>query len=320
MEIQYKLTQWGAKPFNWSAYNNSQMKEKTMFLELLKDICQILDDEKLAHKIFCICIKTYTNTSSRRVISELDLCKKRSCIRFVPHFNSILNYLNDAKVKRILKYLIELSALPLVQLEDKLAIDSTGFSERKYVERWSVIRQDYTKHRQYKKAHCIYGTKTNAVVSCIITEGTEADSPRFKELLDSAAKNFNIKEISADLAYSSRNNLKHAEDLGITPYIPFKKNSTGNAKGAIIWNKMYKYFKENPEEFEEHYHKRSNAESGFFMIKQRFGDHICTKGILSQTNEVLAKILCHNICVLIQEIFLSNLYFDFSICAKSHGA
>ena len=56
------------------------------------------------------------------------------------------------------------------------------------------------------------------------------------------------------------------------------------------------------------------------MIKQRFGDYINTKIDLSQTNEILAKILCHNICVLIQEIFLSNLEIDFLICAdKCHA-
>ena len=118
------------------------------------------------------------------------------------------------------------------------------------------------------------------------------------------------------MAYSSRENLKYSEELNITPYIPFKKNAKGNSRGAMIWNKMFKHFKNNKEEFMKHYHQRSNAESGFFMIKQRFGDYVNTKNDLSQSNEILAKILCHNICVLIQEIFLSNIEVDFLFCAK----
>lgn len=122
---------------------------------------------------------------------------------------------------------------------------------------------------------------------------------------------------SPSCGYSSRKNMKYADQLGITPFIPFKKNAKGTPRGARVWSKMYKYFKHNREEFLKHYHQRSNAESGFFMIKQRFGDFVNTKNDLSQTNEILAKILCHNICVLIQEIFLSNLDFDFILCKEA---
>ncbi len=319
---QRRLDEWGIiiKPFDWRAYNNSQTREKIMLIELLSDLCKILDNEKLAHKIFCICMKTYINTSSRRVISELELCKRKEWIRYVPHFNSVLNFFNDRQVKRALNHLIELSALPLAQLEKQFCIDSTGFSERKYIERWSTIRQDFSRHQSYRKAHCIYGAYSNIIVSAIITEGTASDSLRFKDLLSNAAKNFNVEEVSADLAYSSRENLKHAEQLGITPYVPFKKNAVGTSKGAHIWSKMYKYFKNNPEEFLKHYHQRSNSEAGFFMIKQRFGDFVRTKTEMSQTNEVLCKILCHNLCVLVQEVFLSNLDFDLFLCAKRLNA
>lgn len=154
------------------------------------------------------------------------------------------------------------------------------------------------------------------MASVIVTEGTANDSPKFKHLLDNASANFNIKEITADMAYSSRENMRYADQLGMTPFIPFKKNAKANSKGARVWNKMYKYFKENKKEFLKHYHLRSNAESGFFMIKQKFGDYVKTKNDLSQTNEILAKILVHNICILVQEIFLSDLEIDFFLCAK----
>ena len=49
-----------------------------------------------------------------------------------------------------------------------------------------------------------------------------------------------------------------------------------------------------------HYHKRSNAESAFSSMKQKFGDAVRSKSEVGQVNEVLAKCLCHNICVLIR--------------------
>jgi transposase len=63
---------------------------------------------------------------------------------------------------------------------------------------------------------------------------------------------------------------------------------------------MYHLFMFNREEFMAHYHKRSNAESVFSMVKGKFGDSVRSKSDVGQINEVLAKMLCHNICVLIR--------------------
>jgi hypothetical protein len=52
------------------------------------------------------------------------------------------------------------------------------------------------------------------------------------------------------------------------------------------------------EEFAAHYHKRSNVETAFSAIKGKFGSHVRAKSDEGQVNEVLAKVLCHNVCVL----------------------
>ncbi len=74
-------------------------------------------------------------------------------------------------------------------------------------------------------------------------------------------------------------------------------------RGSPTWKKMYHYFEFKNEEFLEHYPKRSNAETTFHMIKSKFGDSVRSKTEVAQVNEVLLKVLCHNICVVIQEIF-----------------
>ena len=58
----------------------------------------------------------------------------------------------------------------------------------------------------------------------------------------------------------------------------------------------------NRDEFLQHYHKRSNAEVVFHMIKSKFGDAVRSKTKTAQVNEILLKVLCHNICVVIQEM------------------
>ena len=52
----------------------------------------------------------------------------------------------------------------------------------------------------------------------------------------------------------------------------------------------------------KHYHQRSNCETVFHMIKSKLKDNVRSKDKVAQLNEVLLKILCHNICVVIQEM------------------
>jgi hypothetical protein len=51
------------------------------------------------------------------------------------------------------------------------------------------------------------------------------------------------------------------------------------------------------------YHKRSNVESVFSMVKAKFRGHVRSKGDVAMKNEVLAKLLCHNLCCLIMSQF-----------------
>jgi hypothetical protein len=39
------------------------------------------------------------------------------------------------------------------------------------------------------------------------------------------------------------------------------------------------------------------------IIKSKFGERIRSKINLSQTNEVLCKVLCHNLCCIIQSMY-----------------
>jgi len=95
--------------------------------------------------------------------------------------------------------------------------------------------------------------------------------------------------------------------MGNAGYIPFKVNSTGvgdhHHKFDGLWNRMWHYYNFNQAAFLEHYHKRSNVETVFSMIKAKFGGSVRAKTPTAQVNEVLCKVLCHNICVLIQSVF-----------------
>lgn len=65
---------------------------------------------------------------------------------------------------------------------------------------------------------------------------------------------------------------------------------------------MHACFTLNRDEYLTHYHKRSNVESTFSMMKRKFGDAVRNKTEVAIKNEVLAKVLCHNIVVVIHEM------------------
>ena len=101
------------------------------------------------------------------------------------------------------------------------------------------------------------------------------------------------------------------ESKGATPYIPFKSNNKPSGNGTV-WKKMFYYFHLHNEEFLEHYHKRSNAESSVQMIKSKFGDCVRSKTWTAQVNKVLCKVICHNLYCVIQEMFTLGIEADFT--------
>jgi hypothetical protein len=50
------------------------------------------------------------------------------------------------------------------------------------------------------------------------------------------------------------------------------------------------------------------------MIKGKFGDAVRSKSDIRQLNKVLCKVLCHNLCVIIQAIHESGI--DPTFCAE----
>lgn len=111
-----------------------------------------------------------------------------------------------------------------------------------------------------------------------------------------------MAEVSADKAYLAVDNLRRVLLKGAIPYIPFKVNSVPG-KNTTLWNRMLHFYLYHQEEFNAHYHKRSNVETTFSMIKAKFGERLRSKSETGQVNEALCKVLCHNLCCVIQSMY-----------------
>ena len=312
----------------WSSYNRAQQNEKDRFLVLLQDICSAIPQEPrprgrgrpsapLSERLFSVVFKVYTGFSARRFTSDVQSARQQGLIDHAPHFNSTNRYLASASLTKHLQALIELSASPLASIETDFAIDSTGFATTTY-NRWFDHKWGRERTKQdWVKTHLMCGVKTNIVTAALATNHESADIKQLPDLLKWTAKNFSIDEVSADKAYSSKRNLREIEAIGAIPYIPFKSFPMGSqGKGHrydSLWAKMWHFYSFNREEFNAHYHKRSNVETSIAMIKTKFGAGVKSKTGTAQVNEVLCKVLCHNICVLIHSFYELGIAPDFAV-------
>ena len=103
------------------------------------------------------------------------------------------------------------------------------------------------------------GVKTNIVTAVEIGDGTRHDCPQFTPLFKATARNGSrLREVSADAAYLSHENMDMVAEAGGTPYILFKSNTTA-AEGGLM-AKMFHLYNLNRDEYLSHYHKRTNVE------------------------------------------------------------
>lgn len=247
--------------------------------------------------------------SARRFDTDLRITEDYGFIKKKPHHNSVLRYLGDPALTPILKDLIVECSRPLVAIEEHFSADSTGFSAQRY-DRW--FSHKYGKEKQKKgwvKCHLVCGVRTNVVTAVEISDQYAHDSRFLPGLLETTARNFRVEEISADKAYLSTDNLEVIARLGATPYIAFKSNSIGGKGGTF--QTMYHRFKGDPGKYMDRYHQRSNVEATFSSMKRLLGSSLRSKKNIAMHNETLCKILCHNLVVLIHEMYKLGIAPDF---------
>ena len=300
-------------PQDWPNYNAAQVHEREHFQELLRDVCSTIQEPtdgkprrgrprvSLADAVFSVVHKVYSTHSGRRFSSELADAKESGLIARAPHYNTCFRHIENPALYPVLVGLIERTALPLKAVESQFAVDSTGFAYSRFV-RWFDIKYNrYANEQQWVKAHLCCGTKTNVVTAVEIHDPYTSDAPILPSLVESTAKQFDMKEVSADKGYSSSECHNAIAKCGAVPFIAFKGNATGEKGG--LFRKMFHYFQFKQQEFLQHYHRRSNVESTVSMIKTKFGDGVRSKTVVAAKNEVLCKVLCHNICCLISAMY-----------------
>lgn len=297
---------------NWPLYNRAQMQEKAIFERLVRDLCDgIVQPAQacgrrrlpLSDVIGAALTKVYAMSSGRRFMTPTMELTEKGVLSKPPHYNSVFRYLGDPALTPLLKMLIDRTSAPLKALETQFAQDGSGFSTSVY-RRYLDHRHEKKTKAEFVNAQVFVGTVTKVVVCVEVFTGRGKGTGESPHLLPMVAKavtsGWDVKEVSADKAYGSKQNRHGLAAMGVEAYIPFKDNE--GPRGTPIWERAWHLFSAEKETFLPHYHRRSNVESAFSMVKRKFGTFVRSKLPASQINEVLLKFVAHNICCLVSAI------------------
>jgi transposase len=294
---------------NWHDYNVAQETEEDRFYDLLSELCRWLVEPdrtgktgpkpyRMSDMVFIMATKVYNLKSGRRSKTPLVHAHEAGFLSRIPPPTKISSFFERADLRQAIVDLIHQSSLPMRLIETEFGPDSTGFSVSRFTQ-WVGEKYGEPSGRDWVKAHCIFGLESHIITHVEIGDRDANDCPFFKPLVQMTARNFNVQAVMADKAYLSHDNLNLVDALGGVAYIPFKSNSVEGDEDTV-WARMYGLCQFKRTEFMKKYHRRSNAETGFSMVKAKFGDAVRSRCQVAMVNEALIKCLCHNICVVHQ--------------------
>jgi hypothetical protein len=176
-----------------------------------------------------------------------------------------------------------------------LVIDSTGL--KLYGEgEWRVKVHGWAKRRTWRKLHLAVDASTQQVKAALITNKDVVDARGLPRLLKQVESP--VGRVYADGGYDSRECYRAIHERGARAVIPPRKGSVRwpdeylcdrNANlrgverhGAAGWKRRAKY------------HRRSLVETVIFRAKTLFSDRLRSRGVETQTAEVLVRCAAMN--------------------------
>jgi len=249
--------------------------------------------------LMCLLFKQYFRLSFRRAIGLLQLLKNTGCIEVkIPCFKTLDNYLIDDEIPPYLDRLVEIVSVLFRVVEKFMATDSTGASTTCFSSWYSIRVCKKSRKRDHIMVHISVGTKSHVVVALDVRTKRGGDNEIFRAHVKRVDKNFNVKEWSGDSAYLSRKNCDAVAEIGAEPWFRLKSNTTAKPKGSVPFKHMVQKTRNNPQEANEKYHRRSNVESTNSAKKRKFGSSVRCRLPSAQRNEEALSWIGYNLSLL----------------------
>ena len=282
-------------------YNKVQESEFLNFFEFVRYLTNyVCKERKMKSMIQCLLIwRKFPNLSVRRARGFLLLLRKFNIISVnIPCFKTLSNYNENNSLQIILDKLIEKSSKPLSIIEHDFATDSTGIRTKLFSTWFSLRCKKRIRRRDHLTAHTTIGVKSGTITALNIEIKPGKDNKIFREHVDKTSENFKVNEWSGDGMYWCKKNCKKVSEKGGKPYFKCKSSWNGKQDGFPSWKEMNKDFVENKEDYDKHYHKRSNVESTNHSKKALHGNSVYSRLPSDRINEETLRWINYNINVL----------------------
>ncbi len=294
-----------------SLYNLAQENEIFIVLKYLPDAAMhVANDDSLwtgtgrpPNDLYDILVSLtlwhYIGWSARRSIGMIKLlCKFARMQVCVPSWRTLSRYREKEIIKKYTNRLIGMTSRPLRFLEHDFSTDMTGVSTNCFSTWFSLRCGKRIRYRDHIATHVTTSRMLNSCVAIDVDCNKGKDSEYMREHILRVSKNFLINDWSGDSKYLARQNCEAVENVGGVPWFKLKSNTTPKPRGCLAWKRMVKLGLIDSEEFDRHYHKRSNSESTFSSKKRKFGSFVRSRHNTSKENEEHLKWVGYNLGVL----------------------
>lgn len=291
-------------PRNEKLYNKIQETEFLNFFKFVRFISlKVCKTKKMRNTIVCLLVwHKFPNLSARRARGLLVLFKKVKLINVdVPCFKSLCSYRTEPLLSTVLDELTEESSKPLAKIEHDFATDATGIKTKLFSTWYGLRCKKRIRRRDHLTIHATCGVKSNIVTALNVEVKKGKDNVILREHVDKTSNNFKIDEWSGDGVYWCKENCSKVAEKNGKPFFKCKTGKTawnGKQDGHPAWKVMNSESINDSEEYNKHYHKRSNVESTNMSKKMLHGDKVYSKLDSARINEEILRWINHNLNVL----------------------
>jgi hypothetical protein len=177
-----------------------------------------------------------------------------------------------------------------------IVVDTTGL--KIYGEgEWKVRQHGWSKHRTWRKLHVMVDEGTQQIVTADLTENNIGDQEHLGSLLAALPESLELEQVTGDGIYDTHACYRQVKNRKARLVTPPRKNAADpppdqplaslserqqairecHEKGRTQWKR------------EQHYHRRSLAETSFSRFKTYFTDKLFSRTFSRQRNEAFIK-------------------------------
>jgi transposase len=278
----------------------------------------------------CLVLKKFFKTDYRGIsvmLAEHSDLRAILGLKEIPHFTTLqkasIRLLEQAGFRSLLK-----ATLRRVMRRRKViphaACDSSGLAcghaSRYYVKRRakgqnkSETPAQKITYARYAKLEAMFDVTNHMCIGAIATRGPAPDIDRLVPLLKETLRHVRLELLAADAGYDSESNHTYArKQCGIRSLMPAKHGRKSTKPPAGYWRRrMRQALSTKRKRRRSGYSQRSQAETGFSMIKRRQGESVSARTAANQRRELRLMVITHNLMIsLLAWVFYRAASFPF---------